>query len=114
MVSDFGGTNLARSMWHYYYDDTGVFIWVADAHDRGRIRESRDALQEALRNTALRNALVLVLANKNDLPDSLSKSELADMLEMHNVKNKWTIQPTSAITGMGFAEGLDWVCSNLP
>ncbi|KAH3761433.1 hypothetical protein Pelo_6734 [Pelomyxa schiedti] len=52
----------------------------------------------------VRTFYFLMLGHKNDLPYSVSKSELADMLEMSNVRNKWMIQPASAITGMGFSE----------
>ncbi|KAH3714343.1 ADP-ribosylation factor 4 [Pelomyxa schiedti] len=114
MIWDVGGNERVRVLWRHYFANTEVILWVVDAHDRGKIAASCAELQKALSDSELRNALVLILANKNDLPDSMSKSELADMLEMSNVRNKWMIQPTSAITGMGFSEGLDWVCSNLP
>ncbi|KAH3767577.1 ADP-ribosylation factor 1 [Pelomyxa schiedti] len=113
-IWDVGGQDKIRPLWHHYFSGTQVLIWVVDAHDRERMIESRVELHRAVADEILRNALVLILANKQDLPDGMNKDELADMLEMHRLGNrKWTIQPTSAISGTGITEGLDWAYSNL-
>ena len=58
----------------------------------------------------LRNAALLVLANKQDLPNAMGVSEIAEKLNLSTVKNrKWYIQATTATTGEGLYEGLDWL-----
>jgi ADP-ribosylation factor-like protein 5B len=55
---------------------------------------------------------VLILANKQDLPDAMTVLELTDALQLHAVKGKqWHVQPSCALTGEGLKEGLDWVCA---
>ncbi|KAH3731692.1 ADP-ribosylation factor 1 [Pelomyxa schiedti] len=113
-IWDVGGQDKIRPLWRHYVAGTQVLIWVVDPHDRERMEESRVELQRVLDLEDLRDALVLILANKQDLPGGVNKDELADMLGMHRYKNrKWIIQPTSAVSGTGVTEGLDWVYSNL-
>ena len=43
-------------------------IFVVDSNDRERIAEARDELNRMLAEDELREAVVLVFANKQDLP----------------------------------------------
>ncbi|KAH3761434.1 ADP-ribosylation factor 4 [Pelomyxa schiedti] len=113
-IWDLGGGPDIRRHWPHFLLNTRVLIWVVDAHNHGRIIESCTLLHEILTEARLHDSLLLVLANKQDLPGNVSKSELADMLELNNLVNrKWFIQPTSAIDGTGFVEGLEWAYSIL-
>ena len=41
----------------------------------------------------LRDAVVLVLANKQDLPHAMNPAEITDKLGLHNMRNRnWYIQ----------------------
>ena len=63
----------------------------------------------------LNTAVVLVFANKQDLPDAASVAELADKLnKLNELKDrKWHIQPASAIQDCGLQEGLHWLLKEL-
>ncbi|KAJ6382133.1 hypothetical protein OIU77_030732 [Salix suchowensis] len=62
----------------------------------------------------LRGAIVLVFANKQDLPGALDDATVTEALELHKIKNRqWTIFKTSAIKGEGLFEGLDWLSNTL-
>ena len=64
---------------------------------------------ELLKEDELRDALLLVYANKMDLPHALSVTELASKLGLGELKGrKWHLQPASAVSGDGLLEGLDW------
>jgi len=53
---------------------------------------------------------LLVYANKQDLLSALSASDLSLGLGLHTVKDRaWQMQPCSAKTGEGLAEGLEWL-----
>ena len=49
-------------------------IFVVDSNDRERIAEARDELNRMLAEDELREAVVLVFANKQDLPQVSSRS----------------------------------------
>uniref|UniRef100_A0A7N2L2P5 ADP-ribosylation factor 1 n=1 Tax=Quercus lobata TaxID=97700 RepID=A0A7N2L2P5_QUELO len=58
----------------------------------------------------LRGAVVLIFANKQDLPGALDDAAVTEALELHKIKNRqWAIFKTSAIKGEGLFEGLDWI-----
>ncbi|KAM7470460.1 hypothetical protein LguiA_008643 [Lonicera macranthoides] len=63
----------------------------------------------------LLDLMLLVFANKQDLPDAMRVSEVADRLGLHLIHQpRWYIQGTSATIGQGLYEGLDWLSSNIP
>ena len=53
------------------FQNTQGIIFVVDSNDRDRIVEAREELQRMLNEDELRDALLLVFANKQDLPVSL-------------------------------------------
>ena len=62
----------------------------------------------------LRNTVLLVLANKQDLPHAMSAAELTDKLELHKLRNRrWYTQACCATTRDGLYEGLDWLSATL-
>ena len=62
----------------------------------------------------MREAVVLVYANKQDLPNAMSASELTERLGLHSMRNRqWYIQACCATTGDGLYEGLDWMSNSL-
>lgn len=57
----------------------------------------------------LKSAKLLVFANKQDLPNKASASEVSEKLGLDQLKDRsWTIQGCCATKGEGLEEGLDW------
>jgi small GTP-binding protein len=113
-VWDVGGQDKIRPLWRHYYQNTHGVIFVVDSNDRERISEASEELQKMLREDELREAAVLVLANKQDLPNAMSVAEVTDKLGLHSMRNrKWYIQATCATSGDGLYEGLDWLAHTL-
>ena len=73
-VWDVGGQDKIRPLWRHYFQNTQGIIFVVDSNDRDRIVEAREELQRMLNEDELRDALLLVFANKQDLPVSRCKS----------------------------------------
>ena len=89
-------------------------IFVVDSNDRDRIGEARDELHRMLNEPELRNAALLVFANKQDLPNAMDAAEITDKLGLHSLRQRnWYIQSTCATAGDGLYAGLDWVSSAL-
>ena len=62
----------------------------------------------------LSEATVLVFANKQDLPNAFSISELTERLGLYQMKNRaWYVQGCTATNGDGLYEGLDWMSRKL-
>ncbi|PRQ38441.1 putative small GTPase superfamily, ARF/SAR type, P-loop containing nucleoside triphosphate hydrolase [Rosa chinensis] len=68
-----------------------------------------------LRFDELREAMLLVFANKQDLPNAMNAAEITDkLISLHSLRQRhWYIQNTCATTGEGLFEGLDWLSNNI-
>jgi ADP-ribosylation factor protein 1 len=75
------------------FQNTQGIIFVVDSNDRERISEAREELQRMLNEDELRDALLLVFANKQDLPNAMNASEITDKLGLHGLRQRtWYIQ----------------------
>jgi hypothetical protein len=63
-VWDVGGQAAIRPLWRHYYQNTQCLIFVVDSNDKVRVGEAHDELHRMLSEDELREAIVLVLANK--------------------------------------------------
>ncbi|XP_009318363.1 PREDICTED: ADP-ribosylation factor 5 [Pygoscelis adeliae] len=92
---------------------TGL-IFVVDSNDRERVQESADELQKMLQEDELRDAVLLVFANKQDMPNAMAVSELTDKLGLQTLRSRtWYVQATCATQGTGLYDGLDWLSHEL-
>ncbi|WP_140424235.1 ADP-ribosylation factor-like protein, partial [Escherichia coli] len=113
-VWDVGGQDKIRPLWRHYFQNTQGLIFVVDSNDRERINEANEELQKMLNEDELRDAVLLVFCNKQDLPNAMSVAEVTDKLGLHSLRNrKWYIQSTCATSGDGLYEGLDWLSNTL-
>ncbi|VDM54783.1 unnamed protein product [Angiostrongylus costaricensis] len=87
-VWDVGGQDKIRPLWRHYFQNTQGLIFVVDSNDRERIEESREELHKMVNEDELRDATLLVFANKQDLPNAMSAAELTDKLGLHNLRSR--------------------------
>lgn len=113
-VWDVGGQDSIRPLWRHYYQNTDAIIFVIDSADRDveRIENAREELHNLLNEDELRDAALLLFANKQDLPKAMTATELTEKMGLHELRKRdWWIQPTCARTGEGLYQGLDWLSS---
>lgn len=67
-VWDVGGQDKIRPLWRHYYTGTQGLVFVVDSQDRERIEEAKHELHRILSDREMRDCLLLVFANKQDLP----------------------------------------------
>ncbi|KAI8527085.1 hypothetical protein RHMOL_Rhmol12G0048400 [Rhododendron molle] len=105
---------MIRPLWRHYFQNTQGLIFVVDSNDRDRVVEARDELHRMLNEDELRDAVLLVFANKQDLPNAMNAAEITDKLGLHSLRQRhWYIQSTCATSGEGLYEGLDWLSNNI-
>lgn len=96
-VWDVGGQDKIRPLWRHYYTgkesssapiylfyhlvlplSTGTqgLIFVVDCADRDRIDEARTELHRIINDREMRDAIILIFANKQDLSDGISCSNI--------------------------------------
>ncbi|KXN90654.1 ADP-ribosylation factor 6 [Leucoagaricus sp. SymC.cos] len=89
-VWDVGGQDKIRPLWRHYYTGTQGLVFVVD------------------------KCLLLVFANKQDLPGAMSPAEVTEKLGLHRMRDRsWYVHPSCATTGEGLFEGLQWLSQNV-
>ena len=62
----------------------------------------------------MKNAVILIYANKQDLSGAKSVNEIIQIYEFNSIKDHvWNIQPCSAQTGEGLITGMKWLSDQL-
>jgi small GTP-binding protein len=112
-VWDIGGQDKIRGLWRHYFPNTQGLIYVVDSSDRARMSVAKETLHQMLQEDDLKDAVLLILANKQDL-GMMSVAEVIDGLDLQSMRGRdWFCQGTSALTGTGIYEGLNWMCKKL-
>lgn len=104
-----GGQDKIRPLWRHYYEGTDAVIWLVDSNDAARLEEAAAEVHHVMSEDMLRNAVLLVLANKQDLPHAMPATKVSEGLRLSGLRQSWFIQPCSAASGNGLNEGLDWL-----
>ncbi|KAL3316645.1 ADP-ribosylation factor, Arf Arf6, partial [Cichlidogyrus casuarinus] len=113
-VWDVGGQEKIRPLWRHYYTGTQGLIFVVDSTDRLRMADARVELHKIANDREMSDAIILVYANKQDIPEALKPHEIQHELQLTSLpaKKLWYIQPSVATTGEGLHEGLHWLNHN--
>jgi ADP-ribosylation factor-like protein 1 len=97
-----------------YLVSTDALVYVVDSTDKERLGMAKRELFMLLEGEELKHSVLLVFANKQDLPGACTATEVANDLDLSSIQNRpWTIMKSSVTTGMGLAEGMDWLCVQL-
>jgi len=113
-VWDIGGQDRIRPLWRHYYRGVRGIIYVVDSNDRDRCDVAREELEKMMAEEELQEAALLVLANKQDLPNAMATSDLVEKLGLRSLhRRQWYIQAACATSGDGLYEGLDWLSRGL-
>ena len=112
---DVGGQHKLRPLWKHYYLNTQAVIFVLDASNRERLGEAQSELVKLLSEKELKDASLLILANKQDEAGAASIEEITDRFQLYKMccGRSWHIQATSSVTGHGLQEGLEWLSRQL-
>ncbi|MCJ1334831.1 ADP-ribosylation factor, Arf Arf6 [Bachmanniomyces sp. S44760] len=131
-VWDVGGQDKIRPLWRHYFSGTQGLIFVIDSNDRSRIDEAKAELHRIILDREMKEALLLVFANKQDIAGgkypinefdnsvitqlctAMSPQEVQERLKLSQLKDKiWYVVPSCATTGEGLFEGLGWLSNNV-
>merc|ERR1711894_624960 len=113
-VWDLGGQTSIRPYWRCYFSNTDAIIYVVDSMDRDRIGISKSELIAMLEEDELKSAILVVLANKQDIEGAMSVTEVHQALGLDALKNRtFQIFKASAIRGDGLDESMEWLSNSL-
>lgn len=105
-----GGQDKIRPLWRHYFAGTQALIFVIDSSDRERVEEARTELMRIITDREMKDVVLLVFANKSDLPKAMDPEEVTDKLGLAKLRERtWHVQQSCAVTGDGLVEGLTWI-----
>ncbi|CAL8138054.1 unnamed protein product [Orchesella dallaii] len=114
---DIGGQDEVRKNWGHYFFNVQAVIFIVDSNDRERIDEVCAELrrvEEFLAQNKRSNAVVLILANKQDLPHAMNYHELHSTLFQARSKSfHWEIRTCCNKTGVGVMDAIEWLHKEL-
>ena len=113
-VWDVGGQDAIRPLWRHHLTGTQGLVYVIDSNDSERVKKAAEELHKIMLDHAMRNACLLVYANKADLPHALTPDQVRDQLQLEALGARaWHVQPSCATTGEGLWQGLKWLAANV-
>lgn len=119
---DVGGQSKIRPLWNHYFTNTDAVIFVVDSADVDRISDidpgNTETVEYELRRILscqeLDKAVLLVLANKQDVKNALHVDTIRNRIGLDKLRNRrWYIQGTDAITGRGIDIAFDWLVNTM-
>jgi small GTP-binding protein len=88
---DLGGSGKFRHLWRHYYQNIKGMIFVVDSSDKDRVDDAREELMKILGEEELKDAVLLVFANKQDV-GVMSVPEITEKLGLHTLSGReWYI-----------------------
>ncbi|XP_065370522.1 ADP-ribosylation factor-like protein 6 [Calliphora vicina] len=115
-VIDMSGAWKYRNLWQHQFKSCQGIIYVIDSSDNMRMVVVKEELYILLQHPDLvnRQTPILFYANKNDCENSLSSVNIAAALDLTSVMDKpWHISSSSAKTGDGLDEGVQWLIQQI-
>ncbi len=115
-VIDVAGQKHFRFLWDAHYPGTEGIIFVIDSADISRLPENRQILEEhVINNPFLEGKPILILANKQDLPEALPPEVLIQALGLHTDTrmSSFAVFGCSILYGTGVDEAMQWIIEQL-
>ncbi|XP_014257460.1 E3 ubiquitin-protein ligase TRIM23-like [Cimex lectularius] len=114
-IWDIGGQPKLRPLWKHYFLNTQAVVFVVDSNDKERLPEASLELAKLVSEKDLKEAALLILANKQDLNTCEGLEAITEALGASKLccGHSWHLQACSAQTGAGLYQGLDWLSSQL-
>lgn len=83
---------------------------MVDSTDIERLQTAADELAAMLNEEELKDAALLVFANKQDQPGAKGAGDISQALRLGELRDRnWSIMACSAVDGSGVNEGMDWL-----
>ncbi|XP_005107065.1 E3 ubiquitin-protein ligase TRIM23 [Aplysia californica] len=110
-IWDVGGQHKIRPLWKHYYFNTQAVIFVVDSSNRERLDEAQGELVKLVHEKELKDASLLIFANKQDVDGCVTIEEITDQFGLLKLccNRSWHLQACDGMSGHGLADGLEWL-----
>lgn len=122
-VYDLGGGSRVRDIWKHYLAESFGFVFVIDSSNRSRLNECKSVFASFIENEKVSGKPILILGNKQDMPNALDESEIVHYLNVEELVNRFQIpcRIETCVATKGVAKnvdpslktGFDWLIMHL-
>lgn len=113
-ISDLGGQEGFRPMWADINERSQAVVYIVDSTDSERFELTKSIFHDIISAQIEENIPVLILLNKIDLPNRMSRADFIYRFGLLDLKNiTWSCYETSAMTGEGLIEAFTSFIHNL-
>ena len=99
-----------RPLWKHYFEGSAGVLFVIDSADPSLFEKAKLEIHEVARAAQLNQVPIVVFANKQDIKNAANAEKISEILDLPKIgQNRCTIFETSALTGQGIEEGMDWL-----
>lgn len=89
---DLGGQENLRYAWDAYYQGADAIVYVIDSADDSQMQDSKAEFANVLNHNELREAVILVFANKADMPTARNIEDLIEIYEFNEItSHEWKV-----------------------
>ena len=113
-IFDLGGQEGFRSMWADINERSQAVVYIVDSTDKERFELTKSIFHDIINAQIEENIPVLILLNKIDLPNRMSRADFIyhfGLLDLENIT--WSCYEISAMTGEGLIEAFTSFIHNL-
>eukprot|EP01147_Barroeca_monosierra_P001837 gene1837-4935_t len=106
--------NYSVSIWDVGVRNAVSIVFVVDSADPERFSEAQEFLIDTLKD-GCEDRPVLILANKQDLPNAVPFEQIAENLDLARILQNfyWTIRPCSVSQEESLVSGFQWLANIL-
>lgn len=110
-IWDVGGQQKIRPLWKHYFFNTQAVIFVVDSSNRDRLAESCNELAKLVQEKELKEASLLIFANKQDVDNCISIESITENFGLFKLccNRSWHIQACDVKSGLGLQDGIEWL-----
>ncbi|XP_057315738.1 ADP-ribosylation factor-related protein 1-like [Hydractinia symbiolongicarpus] len=112
LLWDLGGQEELQTLWNKYFMDCHGVIYMIDSSDAQRLEDSYKCFDTLISDEDLVGIPMLVLANKQDKPNSITAEAVKEIFNRSSNKlgkRDCMLHEISALDGSGIEEGLQWM-----
>ncbi|MHA2270925.1 MAG: ADP-ribosylation factor-like protein [Candidatus Hodarchaeales archaeon] len=115
---DLGGQDVfIHTLWKQFVPRADVIVFLIDSAAHDSMQKARDTLLTVISWIKDKNPILMLLANKQDLPLAYRLEECISALNLYELADMpvqaLQIFPTSAKTGQGIVKAFDWLASQI-
>lgn len=107
---DVGGSDRIRPLWRHFMKNVCALVFFIDSNDRERWELAANELLFILNEEDLQGMPILVVANKNDLSNAMSREEIVEKFSLNSIQDReWDVLSACICNSSGVSEILEWL-----